>query len=179
MARPRTYTPAKLRKAVNHYFDSITREVLQMESVPTGEKDDKGHAIYEQRPVLNKRGEKVMLEEYIIPPSVADLCAFLKIHRATWANYANHELHPELREVTEEVYERMKAWNERELLTRPGKDIKGIVFNLQANYGYGGEKAEIELGEGARKVMASASMAERKAMLDELMEKFRAEREEA
>ncbi|MDY6445028.1 MAG: hypothetical protein SPK76_08405 [Bacteroidales bacterium] len=179
MARPRTYTAAKLRKAVNEYFDSITRERAATELVDSGKRDDKGHVIYEPAAILNKRGETIMLEEFIIPPSVADLCAFLKIHRATWANYANHELHPELREVTEEVYERMKAWNERELLTRPGKDIKGIVFNLQANYGYGGEKAEIELGEGARKVMASASMAERKAMLDELMEKFRAEREEA
>ena len=179
MARPRTYTAAKLRKAVNEYFDSITRERAATELVDSGERDDKGHVIYEPAAILNKRGEKVMLEEYIVPPSVADLCAFLKIHRATWANYNNHELYPDLEEITSEVYERMKAWNERELLTRPGKDIKGIVFNLQANYGYGGEKAEIELGEGARKIMAGASMAERKALLDELMEKFRAERDEA
>ena len=43
---------------------------------------------------------------------------------------------PEFVEITQQVYERMKAWNERELLTRPGKDIKGIVFNLENNYGY-------------------------------------------
>ena len=30
----------------------------------------------------------------------------------------------------------LAAVDERELLTRPGKDIKGIVFNLENNYGY-------------------------------------------
>ena len=29
-----------------------------------------------------------------------------------------------------------RGYDERELLTRPGKDIKGIVFNLENNYGY-------------------------------------------
>lgn len=170
MARPREYTPEKLERAVNKYFRSITRRVVQTEMVPTGERDDKGHLIYEPKPIINSLGTEVEITEYILPPSVADLCEALRIHRATWANYCDHQLHPELQEVTEQVRERMKAWNERELLTRPGKDIKGIIFNLQTNYGYGGEKHEMELGPGARKAMSGASMGEKIALLKALTE---------
>ena len=178
MARPKKYTPATLKKAVKHYFDSITRDVRQTEMVPTGERDDKGHEIYEPRPIVNRLGEEVTLEEFIIPPSVADLCAFLGIHRSTWNNYENRELHPELTEITEQVRERMQAWNERELLTRPGKDIKGILFNLQTNYGYGGEKHEMELGPGAQKAMSGAPVSERAALLKELLDELQKEQED-
>ena len=30
----------------------------------------------------------------------------------------------------------MHAYLEQEMLTRPGKDLKGILFNLENNYGY-------------------------------------------
>ena len=71
------------------------------------------------------------------------------------------------------VYERMKAWNEHEMLTRPGKDLKGILFNLTNNYGYS-EKKEVELGERATKTVTAASipLEERQAMLRELMQEF-------
>lgn len=143
--RPREYTPEALERAVNRYFLSITRVVRQTEMVPTGERDGKGHVICEPRPVINSLGKEVEVTEYILPPSVADLCEALKIHRTTWANYCSR---PEFAEITEQVYERMKAWNERELLTRPGKDIKGIVFNLENNYGYR-ERTSVDLSGGA------------------------------
>lgn len=178
MARPREYTPEKLERAVNKYFRSITRRVVQKEMVPTGDRDDKGHLIYEPRAIINSLGKEVEITEYILPPSVADLCEALRIHRATWANYCDHGLHPELAEITEQVRERMKAWNERELLTRPGKDIKGIIFNLQTNYGYGGEKHEMELGPGAQKAMSGAPVSERAALLKELFDELQQEQEE-
>ncbi len=149
MSRPREYTAVTLKRAVRRYFRSITRQVAQTEMVPTGERDEKGHMIYEPQPIINDLGEQVVVTEYILPPNVTDLCEALGIHRSTWANYCDAEQYPEFAEITEQVQARMQAWNERELLTRPGKDIKGIIFNLQQNYGYGGEKHEMELSGGA------------------------------
>ena len=104
--------------------------------VPTGAEDEEGEMLYGRRPVVSARGEEGWVTEYIVPPEVSALCEYLGIDRSTWANYRDPEKHPELAEITDWVYDRMKAWNERELLTRPGKDIKGIVFNLENNYGY-------------------------------------------
>lgn len=72
------------------------------------------------------------------------------------------------------VYERMKQWNEHELLTRSGKDLKGIIFNLQNNYGYS-EKREVELGGRATKAVTAAGVPldEREQLLRELMQEFR------
>lgn len=172
MAAPRKFTPETLRRAVNRYFRSITRTVKVTELVPTGASDDKGHPIYEAKPITNMLGKEIEVTEYAVPPCVADLCEALGIHRSTWDNYCDAIMHPELHEITESARERMKAWNEKELLTRPGKDIKGILFNLQTNYGYGGEKNEIELGPGAQRAMAGASLAEKMEMLQRLANEF-------
>lgn len=136
MGRPRKYTPARLKAQVDQYFASITRKRKITETVVTEELDQFGHQKKITVPVKNQLGQEVEVTEYIIPPDVAGLCDFLKIHPSTWALYADHEKHPEFREITELVYDRMKAWNEREILTRPGKDIAGIKFNLENNYGY-------------------------------------------
>lgn len=162
MGRPREYTPAKLKKAVEHYFQSITRTVHAMEQVDSGARDDKGHVIYERAEIVNNLGKPVEITEYIVPPCVADLCESLKIHRATWANYCKDEKYAA---ATTLAKDRMRAWNERELLTRPGKDVKGIIFNLQANYDYGGEKHEMELGPQAQKAVSGGTMAEKLALL--------------
>lgn len=149
MARPRGYTEKTLERAVNRYFRSITRKVTLTEQVPTGELDGKGHPICKAEPILNQLGKPTEVTEYIVPPTVADLCAALGVHRSTWNNYCDATQYPEFAEITETARERMKAWNEREMLTRPGKDVKGVIFNLQQNYGYGGEKHEMALGGGA------------------------------
>lgn len=145
--RPKLYTAESLERAVKKYFRSITRRVQVTEQVPTGEKDAQGHMIFEQKPVINDLGKEVWVTEYIVAPEMASLYDFLGIDKSTWSNYSNPEKHPELQEITDWVYERMKAWNERELLTRPGKDIKGIVFNLENNYGYR-ERQSMELSGG-------------------------------
>lgn len=143
MGRPRKYTPKKLREKVNEYFDSITRIVEVTEQVPTGNLDSKGHMIFETRPVLNRLGLPAQVEEYIIPPTVGGLCEFLGINRSTWAEYCNTDKHPEFSNTTTRTRGRMRAYLELQLLTRSGKDVKGIIFDLQNNYGY---KEKLEIG---------------------------------
>lgn len=137
MSRPKKYTARTLAKAVDAYFDSITREKELTERVDTGRRDSYGHTIFETKPVINKLGQPVRATEYVMPPSVKDLCDSLGVNRSTWADYGNPDKHPELAGIVREAGERMQAWNERELVTRSGRDVKGIIFNLQANYGYG------------------------------------------
>lgn len=145
MGAPRKYTKKKLSEAVQKYFDSISREKTVTEKVPTKEKDSEGHTIYEDIPVYSKLGEKIVVTEYVVPPTVGGLCQFLGITRETWSKYCDKEEHPEFSDTTTRARGRMRAWNEEQLLVRAGKDIKGIIFNLENNYGYG-EKSEVVLG---------------------------------
>ena len=134
--RPKEYTPEKLLRGVRRYFDSITREVQMKEPVDTGKKDDHGHTVFEMVPVENKLGKPVMITEYLVPPSKGELSLFLGIHRSTWDNYHDHSTYPELAPIVEAADAMIQAWNEHQLLTRSGKDVKGIIFNLENNYGY-------------------------------------------
>lgn len=143
--RPKRYTPNTLEKAAEAYFDSISRYKQVTEAVPTGKRDDKGRVIYDYVPVYSKNGDPVIITDYVEPPTIGGLCEYLGISRNTWATlYANHEARPEFAEVTNAIRDVLQRWNERELLTRPGQDIKGIVFNLQQNYGYTGDKLRHE-----------------------------------
>ena len=136
MGAPKKYTPKKLNAAVEKYFKSITRQKKLTEMKPTGEKDKMGHDIYEAVPVKNSLGEEMTVTEYLIPPSVMDLSAFLGIHRSTWDNYCDHEMNPEFFDTTERAMGRIHAYLVRESLTRQGKDLKGVLFNLENNFGY-------------------------------------------
>ena len=149
MGRPKKYTPESLRRAVKKYFLSITREKTVQERVPTGKKDGDGHEIYEMKPVVNQLGDEMTVIEYVIPPSVGGLCQFLGIHRSTWSEWAKDE---EFSDTVMRAQGRMQAWNEEQLLTRPGKDLKGIVFNLENNYGYR-EKSSVEVTGGIEELM--------------------------
>jgi len=177
MGRPRKYTARTLKKAVQEYFDSITREVEVTEKVDSGERDSKGHIIYVPAPVLNKLGKPAIITEYIVPPTVGGLCEFLGIHRSTWAEYCDETLHPEFSDTTTRTRGRMRDWREEQLLVR--KDVKGIIFDLQNNYGYS-EKREIEFGERAGRTMTAAAVpiAERQALLAELARQFAQEGDE-
>ena len=171
MARPKKYSPAGLGKAVELYFNSISREVPATERVDSGKRDAKGHIIWESKPIINKLGEQMTLTEYIVPPTVGGLCAFLGIHRSTWTEWCDSKLHPEFSDTTTYARGRMRAWREEQLLIR--KDVKGIIFDLQNNYGYS-EKREIELGKGAQMAAEAAglSMSERKTLLEEIAREF-------
>lgn len=137
---PRAYTPAQLAKAVVRYFAGITRRVAVTEKVATDRKDAYGHVVYEDRPVCNALGKEFYREEFLIPPTVLGLCQFLGIHRDTWASYCKNE---EYSDTTSYVRGRLQCWREEQLLTR--KDIAGIKFDLENNYGYR-EKQQIQVG---------------------------------
>ena len=136
MGRPKKYSEKTLAKAVNQYFASITRIVTVTEMIETGERDDKGHKIYERRAIMNSLGKEAKVEEYIVPPTIGAICEFLGIHRSTWAEYCDRDLHPEFSDTTTRARGRIHAYLEREMLTRQGKDLKGVLFNLENNFGY-------------------------------------------
>lgn len=171
MARPKKYTKKSLDEAVEHYFSSITRVVTLTELVETGERDDKGHKIYERVPIINALGEEAMAEEYIVPPTVGGLCAALGIHRSTWAEWCNAEEYPEFSDTTTRARGRIRAYLEQQLLTR--KDVKGIIFDLQNNHGYC-EKHHMELGDRASRAVSAAAMpmSEKKELLEEIAREF-------
>lgn len=134
MGRQKAYDADSLRKAVEKYFKTITRKVTVKEKVDTGKRDSSGHVIWELRPVVNQLGKELEITEYLVPPSVAGLCEFLGIHRSTWADYCDADKYPEFSDTTSHARGRMQGWREEQLVTR--KDVKGIVFDLQNNYGY-------------------------------------------
>lgn len=136
MGAPKKYDEKTLARAVERYFKSITREVVLTERKPTGQRDKMGHEIYEEVPVKNALGKELTVTEYLVPPSALDLAAFLGIHKSTWENYCNHEKYPEFFDSTERALGRIHAYLIRESMTRQGKDLKGILFNLENNFGY-------------------------------------------
>ena len=169
MPREKKYTAKKLEAETEKYFMSISRTAPVTELVPTGELDARGHKIYETQPVMNDLGEMMTQKEYFIPPTVSGLCEFLGIHRATWNRYCDPDLHPEFCDTTTRARGRMRAYLEEQLLTR--KDVRGIIFDLQNNYGYT-EKREIELGQEAKKVLGGKLNPEERG---ELLDLLRAE----
>lgn len=130
------YTEKTLRKAVEKYFATITRQKTVTEPVPTGQFDRYGHPICEYVPVVNGLGEEVKVTEYLVPPSKGALAIALGIHRSTWDNYHDPEKYPEFQDIVTWADDRIHAWNEEQVLTRSGRDVKGIIFNLENNYGY-------------------------------------------
>ena len=148
--QPKAYTPRTLKKAVDRYFASISRVVQVKEPIPTGQLDKYGHPIVEYVPVENSLGEKVYTTEYLIKPSRAGLARFLGIHRSTWDNYRDQpEVYPEFQEIVEDAEDRIFAWTHEQLLTRSGKDVKGIVVELEPSWGYKQERQE-DTGTGTR-----------------------------
>lgn len=158
--RPKKYTKKGLEKAIEGYFASISRTVQARDEA--------------KQPLYNDGGEPIRVVEYIKPPTVGGLCLYLGIDRNTWQNYADPKLHPELAEVTAYAKMRMEAYLEEQLLTRE-KNVQGLIFNLQNNYGWR-EKREVELGGETRRTVAdgaqaqSMSIAEKVALLSEQRE---------
>lgn len=180
MGRNRKYkTAAALRRAVWDYFDSISKIEPVMERYPTGNLDAWGHDEYLWREATNERGEVVTRRVFHVPPTAAGMRKHLGISKSTWAEYGDRKLHPELCEVVEEAREVLQKWREEQLLTRAGKDVRGIIFDLQANYGMS-ERKTVDLGEQAAKAVRTAAGAaalpleDREALLREIAAEFSA-----
>lgn len=135
MGRKKAYTEKTLRKAVNKYFSSITREVELTEKVDSGRKDKDGHVIYNTVPIINGLGEVAKVTEYLVPPTVGGLCRHLKINASTWSRWSDAKKYPEFEEIIEDVMERMTTWRKEQVVLR--KDVKGLIWDLETNYGCG------------------------------------------
>lgn len=155
MGAPKKYKTARaLQKAVDAYFDGITRVKPLTEMVPTGALDKYGHPVCEPQEVVNRLGKPVMVEEFLLPPSVGDLARFLGIHRSTWYDYCDPDKYPEFSDTTTQALGRIHAYLERESLTREGKNLKGVIFNLENNFGY---RERLEVQGGVEEFLRSAA----------------------
>lgn len=135
MGRCKKYRSDKaLREAVTEYFNSISRIRTVMEECETEKKDAYGHFVKELRPVTNDKGEPIQEREYVIPPTVGGLCTYLGISRQTWAEYCRSTENPQFAETTAWARGILLGYLEQQLLTRSGKDTKGVIFSLQNNY---------------------------------------------
>lgn len=139
---PKKYTAKTLRQAVENYFAAITRQRIVTEPVPTGRLDNYGHPIFREEPVKNGLGAFVMVTEYLVPPSTGALAIALGIHRSTWVNWHDKEKYPEFQEIVTWADDNILAWKEEQVLTRPGKNLKGIIWDLDNNHGYYRKRSE-------------------------------------
>lgn len=135
MGRRRTYSKRALGEAVQAYFDSITREVTIKERVDNGKRDSYGHIIWDLVPVKNNLGEVAKMTEYLVPPTIGGLCLHLGISYATWSRWSNDDNHKDIHPIIEKVRDRMLAWRMEQVLSR--KDVKGLVWDMEVNYGVG------------------------------------------
>ena len=167
MSRYKKYRSDKaLREAVEGYFASISRVRQVMEERRTGELDRFGHFVVEWVPVLDGRGEVMTEREFVLPPTVGGLCAHLGISRETWAQYCGL---PQFEETAVWARETLRLYLEQQLLTREGKNLQGVLFSLQNNYGMS-EKKTVEFGPQAARAVAQAGSGSREALLRQIME---------
>lgn len=146
MGREKKYTPASFKKAVDKYFDQITRTKTAEEMVPTGRVDSQGHMIFEPRTIENDKGEPITYTEFVVPPSMTELCLQLGISRETLSNYGNEE---EYIDTITRARGRIEAYLEGELLKR--NKVQGVIFNLKNNYGWK-DKQEVSLEDNRLEV---------------------------
>ena len=141
--RPKKYKSKKaLYEAVEDYFASICCTITVHNEI--------GDV------VVNDLGDPIIQKKYVVPPTISGLCLRLGIDRRTWNNYCDEKLHPEFQIITSTAKARIEAWLEEELICRE-KNVRGVIFNLQNNFGWR-EKKEMELGGETRKVMAAESL---------------------
>lgn len=140
------YDGKKLKKAVERYFQGISRVITVTEQLPTGQKDEDGHMIFKPVSVKNRLGRVVKTEEWILPPSIADLRHELGITEDEWAALKAAE---DTRLICAAAEERVERYLRRELLTRPNKAVKGILVTLQEDFGFGAAEAAAAEGGGS------------------------------
>lgn len=120
-----------LAAEVDRYFRSISREKLLTEKAETGETDKNGKPVTEDRAVLNALGETVTVTEFLLPPTRRGLLYHLGLTEEDWHALARKAPH---RTVVREAEARLADWRFQQILSLPGKDIKGLLFDLEQNY---------------------------------------------
>ena len=186
MGNKRKWTAAKLKKAVNEYFDSISAERPKRILVPVMEedgegrmipvKDDKGHALMAYEQVTAKNGTPATETIWIRPPGIVDLCLFLGVHRSTFFRWCGllEEKGDELTEEEEKlcnIATRARGRIESYLTARSeDRDAqRGVLANLEANFGWKRRK-EVGLDEQTRKSMETAAVLTTEEKLAKLAE---------
>lgn len=134
------YTPKAFAEAVEKYFRSIT----YLRSAT----DAEGDTIY------NTDGEPIRYTDFAIAPSITDLCVRLGICKDTFDAYMRDDRYAE---VCRRAKLLIEAWLERQLDTRE-KSVDGIKFNLTYNFGWSGERREVELGEATREAVSASAI---------------------
>lgn len=134
------YTPKAFAEAVEKYFRSISY-------LRTAE-DESGC------PIRNSDGEIISYMDFAVPPSITDLCIRLGICKDTFDAYMRDEHYAEICQRAKMLIEN---WLVRQLNTRE-KSVDGIKFNLTYNFGWSGEKREVELGEATRDAVSAANI---------------------
>ena len=147
-----------LRQAIDAYFDSVSREKRLTETVQT---EREGRPVREERPVLNLLGQPVTVREYVVPPTRGGLLRALGIGAAAWRKLLADE---RFRAVAEEAEERLVEWRIEQILAAPGRDIKGILYDLERNY------PAAETGGDAQSLL---SLEDKERCLRELCEEIR------
>lgn len=141
-------SPAKFERAIKRYFDSITVRVPL--------EDDAG------KPVLNIKGKPVIVERYVVPPSIEALALSLGFKDdRSWRNYASAEGYEQYHPICEWAKMKVQAYLIEQLNTRDRP--QGIIFNLTNNFGMT-EKMEVERGPKT-KAYEAMSLSERRALL--------------
>ena len=98
--------------------------------------------------------------EYKKPPTLSGLCLFLDISRDTFASYAKIEGYSD---TARRARARVEAFLEECLIARE-KGVQGIIFNLQANFGWR-EKHEISVADDEQTQLFAMSMEEKLAVI--------------
>lgn len=176
--RPKKYTAASFQRACEAYFDSISyqkpvmRGEMEFDADGYPVLDDFGHPKIKYKPVITTSGKEATETVWTEPPSLTGLCLYLGIDRATFSRYGTHDDEkPEESErfcnTVTRARGRVEAYLESRLEDKSAS--RGAIFNLQQNFGWK-EKKEIDLGAGAQKAMAAASMSmdEKLALLKEI-----------
>lgn len=119
----------------------------------------------EERMVIAADGNPMMRLEYTTPPTVTGLCLYLGILRDTWSDYGDEKRYPGYSAITRHAKLRLEAYVEEQLLLRE-KNVQGLIFNLENNYGWRDRK-ELEFGQETRRSMSldHMTMAEKLALI--------------
>lgn len=142
MPREKKYKTAKtFAAAVDGYFSSISRTVNVRLLDPEKE---------EWYDAVNDDGEPIKDVQYIVPPSLSAMCLKLGISRQTFSHYAA-DTAGGYAAVCEYARLRVQAYLEEQLKSRT-KGLSGIIFDLQANFGWK-EKREVAIDEETRRDM--------------------------
>ena len=159
--KPRIYkTPEDFRKAVEMYFESITREKKLTEWVDSGKRTNNGKPIMVERDVIGLDGQPVMVFDYIVPPTMPALLLSIGVSKTAWHDYRGRDGYAE---VCADAKLRIEAYLAEQAVIRDNP--RGVMFTLENNYGWRSSQ-EVELGDKTRAALAQdMTMAEKMALI--------------